>query len=49
MKAKFYFGFLSALLLAGYPLKAQFADNRDFRNHDAGSVINNYYDNYNYY
>jgi hypothetical protein len=29
MKAKFYFGILSALLLAGYPLKAQIADNRN--------------------
>jgi hypothetical protein len=29
MKAKFYLGILSALLLAGYPLKAQISDNRN--------------------
>jgi hypothetical protein len=49
MEAKFYFGVLSALLLAGYPLKAQVSDNRNFRNDDAGLVVNNYYDNYDYY
>jgi hypothetical protein len=49
MKAKFYTVILSALLLAGFPAKAQFADNRDFRNDDAGIVINNYYDDYDYY
>ena len=49
MKAKFYFGILSTLLLAGYPLKAQIADKRDFRNDDAGLIINNYYDDYDYY
>jgi len=49
MKAKFYTLILSALLLAGIPAKAQFADNRDYRNDDAGIVINNYYDDYDYY
>lgn len=49
MKAKFYSVILSALLLAALPAKAQFADNRDFRNNDAGLVINNYYDDNDYY
>jgi len=49
MKAKYYIGILSAMLLAGYPLKAQITDNRNFRNDDAGLVINNYYDDYDYY
>ncbi|MCU0472217.1 MAG: hypothetical protein MUC93_02465 [Bacteroidales bacterium] len=49
MKAKFYIGIFSALLLAASPVKAQFADNRDYRNDGAGIVINNYYDDYDYY
>jgi len=49
MKAKYYIGILSALLLTVIPLKAQYADNRDFRNNGASVVINNYYDDYDYY
>jgi len=49
MKAKFYFGIISALIIAGSPVKAQFAENRDYRNDEAGLVINNYYDNHDYY
>jgi hypothetical protein len=49
MKARFYIGIISALLLAGSPMAAQFADD-DFRSNDAGTVINNYYyDDYDYY
>jgi hypothetical protein len=36
MKSKYYIGILSEMLLAGYPLKAQIADNPNFRNDDAG-------------
>ena len=49
MKAKYYIGFLSVLILAVFPLKAQYADNRDFRNDNASIVVNNYYDDYDYY
>jgi len=50
MKAKIYLGLLSALTMAVLPGKAQYADNRDFRNDETGLVINNYYyDNYDYY
>jgi hypothetical protein len=49
MKAKIYSVILSALLLAALPAKAQFADTRDFRNNDAGLVVNNYYDDNDYY
>src|SRR4030043_1283506 len=49
MKAKFYIGLISALLLAGSPMAAQFADD-GFRNDNTGLVINNYYyDDYDYY
>jgi len=49
MKAKFYLGILSALLIAASPVKAQFVANSEFRNDGAGIVINNYYDDYDYY
>jgi hypothetical protein len=49
MKAKYYIGILSALMLAGFPLKAQYADNRDFRNDGSSTIVNNYYDDYDYY
>ena len=49
MKAKYYIGILSALILAVLPAKSQYADSRDFRNDEAGIVINNYYDDYDYY
>jgi hypothetical protein len=39
MKAKFYIGIISALLLAGSPMAAQFADNSGFRNDNARMVI----------
>lgn len=49
MKAKYYIGILSVLLLTGSTVKAQIADMRDYRNDDARIVINNYYDDYDYY
>ncbi len=50
MKAKFYIGIISALLLAGSPMAAQFADNSGFRDDNTGLVVNNYYYNdYDYY
>jgi hypothetical protein len=50
MKAKFYSGLLSALILACLPAKAQYADNTDYNNDGTGTVINNYYmDDYDYY
>jgi len=49
MKAKFYIGILSAMILSVLPVKAQYADSRDYRGGEAGIVINNYYDNYDYY
>lgn len=49
MKAKLYTGILSVLLLTGSMVKAQIADMQDFRNDDARIVINNYYDDYDYY
>jgi hypothetical protein len=49
MKANFYIGIISALLLAGSPMAAQIADN-GFRSDNSGLVINNYYYNdYDYY
>ena len=49
MKAKYYIGILTLLLLTGSTVNAQMYDMRDFRNDDAGIVINNYYDDYDYY
>jgi hypothetical protein len=51
MKAKYYIGILSALLLAGMPVKAQYADDVYLNNDDANAriVVNNYYDDYDYY
>lgn len=49
MKAKYYIGILSVLLLTGSTLKAQTADMRDFRNDGARIVVNNYYDDYDFY
>ncbi len=49
MKAKYYIGILSVLLLTGSTVKAQIADMRDYRNDDARIVVNNYYDDYDYY
>jgi hypothetical protein len=49
MKAKLLFGIFSALLFTGSSINAQLADRRDFNNAGAGVVVNNYYDNYDYY
>ncbi|MDO9339511.1 MAG: hypothetical protein Q7T72_03180 [Bacteroidales bacterium] len=49
MKAKYYIGILSFLLLTGSTVKAQIADMRDNRNDDARIVVNNYSDDYDYY
>jgi hypothetical protein len=49
MKAKYYIGVLSVLLLTFSTVKGQSADSRDYRNDDAKLVVNNYYDNYDYY
>jgi hypothetical protein len=49
MKAKIYIGILSAVLLPGFLAQAQIADARDFRNEGAGLVINNYYNDYDYF
>lgn len=49
MKTKYYIGIISALLLTGYTTKAQIADMGIYQNDDAKIVINNYYDDYDYY
>ena len=49
MKTKCYIGILTALILASLPAKSQYSDSRDFINDEAGIVINNYYDDYDYY
>jgi hypothetical protein len=49
MKAKYLIGIVSAFLLVTPTLKAQTADINDLRNNDAGIVINNYYNDYDYY
>ena len=51
MKAKYYIGILSALLLAGMPVKAQYADDVYLDNDEANAriVVNNYFDDYDYY
>ena len=49
MKAKYYIGILSVLLFTGSTVKAQIADMIDYRNDDARIVVNNYYDDYDYY
>ena len=49
MKAKYYIGILSILLLTFSTVKAQRADSRDYSNDDAKLVVNNYYNDYDYY
>jgi hypothetical protein len=49
MKAKYYIGIVSALLLFQLSVKAQNADYRDDRSNDAKIVVNNYYNDYDYY
>ena len=49
MKTKYYIGILSILLLAVFPVKARYADNGYYNNDDARIVINNCYNDYDYY
>ena len=49
METNYYIGILSALILAGSPVKAQHADNGYYNNDGTRIVINNYYDDYDYY
>jgi len=50
MKTKVYIGILGALLIPGMSANAQWADAGNYRNNDAGIVINNYYDyDYDFY
>jgi len=49
MKAKLNIGILLALMLTGSAANAQTDYAANYRNDDAGVVINNYYDNYDYY
>jgi len=49
MKAKYYIGIISLLMLTCTTLKAQNGDMRNYRNDDAKIVVNNYYDDYDYY
>ena len=49
MKAKYYIGIISVLLLTFSSVNAQRDDSRDYRNDDAKIVVNNYYDDYDYY
>jgi hypothetical protein len=48
MKAKYYIGILSALVLSGMPVKAQNAGNGYYSNVASVTVTNNYHD-YDYY
>jgi len=48
MKTIIYIGILGTLLTTGLTAEAQIADARNFRNDDAGIVINNYY-NYDFH
>lgn len=49
MKAKIYFGILQVLMLTGLTANAQTDYSGDYRNDNATVVVNNYYDNYDYY
>src|SRR5512141_544846 len=49
MKAKIYTGILLAIMLTGFTANAQRNNAGDYRHDDATVVINNYYDNYDYY
>jgi len=48
MKSKLYIGIITAALLPGLIVQAQIDESRDFRNDDANTIVNNYY-NYDYY
>ncbi len=49
MKAKIYILILLALMLTGFRANAQRDNAGDYRNGDSKVIINNYYDNYDYY
>lgn len=50
MKAKLYTGMLLAMLTAGIPVSAQYADDVYLDDDDTGTtIVNNYYDNYDYF
>ena len=49
MKAKLYIGILQAFMLTGLTANAQMDYAGDYRHDDANVVVNNYYDNYDYY
>jgi hypothetical protein len=48
MKTSYYIGILSVLMLTGSTVKAQIGDMQEYRNDDA-RIVNNYYDDYDYY
>lgn len=49
MKAKYYIGIVSAIVLAGMPVSAQYADYAYRGNDGASIIVNNYYNDYDYY
>ena len=49
MKAKYYIGILSALVLSGMPVKAQYAGFGNYSNVASVTVTNNYHGDYDYY
>ena len=49
MKAKLYIRIIVVFMLTGLTVNAQTNYAGDFRNDDAIVVVNNYYDNYDYY
>jgi len=49
MKAKYYIGILSVLMLSGMPVKAQFSDGTYYGNDGTRIIVNNYYADCDYY
>ncbi len=49
MKAKFNISILIVLMISGFSAKAQISGYQDFRNDGPGVIVNNYYDDYDYY
>ena len=49
MKAKIYIGILQAIMFTGLTVNAQIDNMGDYRDDGARVVVNNYYDNYDYY
>jgi hypothetical protein len=49
MKAKYTIGILTGILLTGLTVKAQVHGKQEFRNDEARVIVNNYYDDYDYY